>query len=294
MSEVKIFIETKHRLGEAIIWHEVHQCLYWIDLLDPALFRHDLKTAKTQSRPLPLEAPIGAIAATDDPDLLLITHRSGLSLLRISDHSLEPYCDPEKNRDAIIWNDAKCDRWGRVWAGSSHVFEKEARGALWCVKDRERFCLGDAGFAISNGPAISPDGGTLYFNDSLGRTTFAYDIAEGDLHPRNRRALIQFTPEEGLPDGIITDAEGCLWIAHWGGARVSHYTADGKLISAYPVPAQNVTTMCFAGPDFTTLYITTARDGLHAAALSEMPLSGSLFRLATNVKGMPEPLFRLS
>jgi len=292
MSHVELFIETRHRLGEAIIWHEAHQCLYWIDLLDPALFQHDLNTAATQSWPLPLQGPIGAIVATETPDLLLITHRQGLSLLHLSNLSMEPYCDPEAGRDAIIWNDAKCDRWGRVWAGSSHAFEKEARGALWCVKGRKDFALGDAGFAISNGPAISPDGRVLYFNDSLGRTTYAYDITKNDLHPHNRRALIHFAPEEGLPDGIITDAEGCLWIAHWGGARVSRYSAEGKLIAAYPVAAHNVTTMCFAGPDLTTLYITTARDGLDAAALQELPLSGSLFRLETNVKGLPEPLFR--
>ena len=294
MGEVELFIKASHRLGEAIIWHEAHRCLYWIDLLDPVLFRHDPVSAKTQSWPLPLDAPIGAIVATENPDHLLITHRQGLSLLRISDLSFEVYCDPEGGRDAIIWNDAKCDRWGRVWAGSSHAFEKEARGALWCVKDRQRFSLGDAGFAISNGPAVSPDGGTLYFNDSLGRTTFAYDITEGDLHPRNRRPLIQFTPEDGLPDGIITDAEGCLWIAHWGGARITHYSPDGRLIAAYPVPAHNVTTMCFAGPDFSTLYITTARDGLDAAALAEMPLSGSLFKMQTATHGLPEPLFQLN
>jgi sugar lactone lactonase YvrE len=242
---------------------------------------------------LALKPPIGAIAATDDPDLLLITHRNGLSLLSASSLALEPYCDPEAGRDALIWNDAKCDRWGRVWAGTSHVFEKETRGALWCIKDRNNFALADVGFAISNGPAVSPDGRTLYFNDSAGRTTFAYDISETDLHPRNRRALIHFSPEEGLPDGIVTDAEGCLWIAHWGGARVSRYTAHGKLMAAYPVPAQNVTTMCFAGPDFTTLYITSARDGCDAKALAEMPLSGSLFRLEAGVKGLAEPLFRL-
>ena len=293
MSQVELFLQAKHRLGEAIIWHEAHQCLYWIDLLEPALFRHDLNTATTLSWPLALEGPIGAIAATDNPDLLLITHRQGLSLLRISNLSLEPYCNPEAGRDAIIWNDAKCDRWGRVWAGTSHFLEKEARGALWCIWDRCHFALGDAGFAISNGPAVSPDGGTLYFNDSVGRITFAYDITENDLHPRNRRALIQFSPEEGLPDGIVTDAEGCLWIAHWGGARVSRYTASGKLQTAYPVPAHNVTTMCFAGPDFTTLYITTARDGLDPNSLAELPLTGSLFRLETGVRGLPEPLFRL-
>lgn len=96
-----------------------------------------------------------------------------------------------------------------------------------------------------------------------------------------------------MPDGIVTDAEGCLWIAHWGGARVSRHTPDGRLLATFPVPALNVTTMCFAGPQFTTLYITTARDGMDEASLNAMPLSGSLFRLQTDATGMAEPLFRL-
>lgn len=286
MSKVELFIESKQRLGEAIIWHEAGQCLYWIDLLEPTLYRH---ATATQSWPLPLGAPIGAILATDDPDRLLITHREGLSLLRLSDLSLAPYCNPEAGRDAVIWNDAKCDRWGRVWAGTSHALEKEPRGVLWCIENREHFALGDAGFVVSNGPAFSPDGATLYFNDSAGRATYAYDISKDDLHPRNRRILITFTPEEGMPDGVITDAEGCLWIAHWGGACVSRYSPQGRLVDRHPVPALNVTTMCFAGK---TLYITTARDGLDEAALAASPLSGSLFRLETGVPGLPEPLFK--
>ena len=293
MSKVELFIEAKHRLGEAIIWHEAQRCLLWIDLLDPALFRHDFMTGKTTSWPLPLAPPIGAIAATENPDLLAITHRQGLSLLRISNLSLEPYCDPEMGRDAIIYNDAKCDRWGRLWVGSSHAQEKEPRGALWCVAGRNRFRMGDAGFAIANGPAVSPDGRKLYFNDSLGRQTLVYDIDANDMLPRNRRVLIQYEIEAGLPDGVIVDSEGCLWIAHWGGARVSRYSANGKLVVSYPIPALNVTTMCFAGPDFTTLYITTARDGMDDQALAAMPLSGSLFRLETKVRGLAEPLMKL-
>lgn len=291
MSKTELFIEAQHRLGESIIWHQTNHCLYWVDLLDAVLYRHDPLTGKTDARPLPLAAPIGAIAATSDPNRLMITHLRGLSLLSLTDLSLEAYCDPEAGRDAVMSNDAKCDRWGRLWLATSHIRENEARGCLWCVKDRKTFALGDAGFAIANGPAVSPDGRTLYFNDSVGRVTYAYDIEEGDLHPRNRRALIHFTAEEGLPDGIITDAEGCLWIAHWGGRAVSRYSPDGLLLSRHPVPAHNVTTMCFAGPSLSTLFITTARDGLDASQLAELPLTGSLFRLETECRGLAEPLF---
>ncbi len=293
MTGVRLFLEAKHRLGEAILWHAAGKCLYWIDLLDPALFRHDPATGGTQSFPLPLAPPLGAIVATEDADLLLVTHRQGLSLLRLSNLEITPYADPEAGRDAIVYNDAKCDRWGRLWVGSSHALEKEPRGALWCLTGGRRHALGDAGFAVANGPAFSPDGRRMYFNDSLGRQTLVYDISEADLLPRNRRVFASFAADEGLPDGVIVDSEGCLWIAHWGGARITRWSPEGERLAVHPVPALNVTTMGFAGPDYRTLYITTARDGMDAAALAAMPLSGSLFILETDVKGLSEPLMRL-
>jgi sugar lactone lactonase YvrE len=293
MSDVSLFIEAKHRLGESIIWHESQGCLFWIDLLDPALFRHDLQSGETQSWPVPLVAPLGAIAATTDPDKLVLSYRDGIMLLSLSSMALEDWCNPEQGRDGVMYNDAKVDRMGRLWAGSSHVAEQEPRGALWCIETPQHFSLGDAGFAIANGPAISPDGRTLYLNDSARYMTYAYDVEAGHLQPQNRRALITFPVEDGMPDGIITDTEGCLWIAHWGGGAISRHSPDGRQLARWIVPAPNVTTMCFAGPDYSTLYITTARDGMDDAALRAFPLSGSMFRLETNVKGMAEPLLQL-
>lgn len=290
--DAKLFIRAEQRLGEAIIWHAAQQCLFWIDLLAPALFRHCPKTGGTEHWPLDLAPPIGAIAATEDPDLLALTHRHGIALLRISDRTMRPWCDPERGRDGVIYNDAKVDRAGRLWAGTSDALERDPRGALWHVHPGGDHVLADAGFVVANGPAFSPDGNSLYFNDSVGRTTFAYDI-EGD-HRRlvNRRRLIVFGEEDGLPDGIITDAEGCLWIAHWGAARVSRWSPAGERLGTWAVPAVNVTTMCF-GPG-STLYITTARDGVDDATLAQWPLTGSLFTLETQTRGIPEPLLRLA
>lgn len=293
MSAVELFIEAKHRLGEAIIWHMANRRLYWIDLWEPALHEHDPATGTTTVRAIAAKAPIGAIAATSDPARLALIHMDGISLLRIADLGIEPFCNPEKGRDALIWNDAKCDRWGRLWAGTSHEAETDPRGALWCIDGQGRAALGDVGFAVSNGPAVSPDGATLYFNDSAGRTVYAYDITSDDMHPRRRRPLIRFTADEGMPDGIITDAEGCLWIAHWGGSRISRFTPDGAKLASWAIPAKNVTTMCFGGPNLDTLCVTTARDGLTAQELAETPLSGSLFVLKPGARGLPEPLFAL-
>ncbi|MBI2719493.1 MAG: SMP-30/gluconolactonase/LRE family protein [Rhizobiales bacterium] len=286
-------VKGELRLGESPIWHVARQCLYWIDLYDPALFRLAPGMAAPERRALALVAPIGSAVATDDSGCLILSHRDGLSLLDLETLALTPYAHPEAGRDGVIYNDLKCDRWGRLWVATSHAVERDPRGALWCVKDRSTMALGDVGFPIGNGPAFSPDGRLLYLNDSFNRQTFVYDIAASDLHPRNRRVFATYTEEEGLPDGLTIDAEGCIWTAQWTAARVIRLSPAGEKLLTVHVPSFHVTSVCFAGADLRDLYITTARDGLTPEQLDRFPLSGSLFRLRSDVPGLAEPLFRL-
>ncbi len=286
----ELWIKANHRLGESIIWHEASQAVMWVDLLDPAFFMHDPKTGMTKNSPLPLQAPIGSIAATTNPKQLIIAHRNGLSLLHLDTLALEPFCDPEAGRADIIYNDIKTDRFGRLWVGTSHAKEQDPRGALWCVKDRKTFALADAGVAISNGPAFSPDGTTMYFNDSAGRKTFAYDIDAGHMQAANRRVLRSYTESEGMPDGVVVDAAGNLWCAMWAGAAILHVSPKGSLIGKIDIAAWNVTTLCFAGHE---IFITTATDTTPPDMRAKFPDTGSLFRLATDATGLPEPLFAI-
>lgn len=289
----QLWIQSQHRLGESIIWHVARQCYVWVDLLDPALFFHDPATGKTEKREITLLPPIGSIAATTDPNLLMLAHRGGLSVLDMRDMTLTPYCDPEGGRDAIIYNDIKVDRWGRLWVGTSHEKELEARGALWCVESQTKWGLADAGFAISNGPAFSLDGRTLYFNDSLGRTTYAYDVAPDHLTARNRRVFVKHEEKDGLPDGVVVDAAGNIWTAQWAGSAVLRFDREGKLKERIAVPSVHVTTLCFGGASLNTMKITTATDGASPEKLRDLPLSGSLFEMRGDHAGIEEPLFRL-
>ena len=75
---------------------------------------------------------------------------------------------------------------------------------------------------------MSPDGRYLYHNDSGRGLVYRFELA-GDGTLRDRRVFLRFRPEEGAPDGMTVDSEGALWIAIWGGARVSRYTTDGHL-----------------------------------------------------------------
>ena len=291
MAALRNVYAASNKLGEAAIWHAASKRLLWIDLYDPKLFIHDPATGETLIRAVKLKAPLGAIVATTNPKLLVVSHAEGLSSLNIKTGATKLFARPEQDRGDIIYNDCKVDRFGRLWAGSSHAKEIDARGALWCVLPSGKCFLGDVGFAVSNGPAFSLDGKVMYFNDSVGKKTFAYDISAKDPFPRNRRVLISYTHEEGMPDGLTVDTDGNLWVAHWGGARITQFSKTGIRLRHIEIPAPHVTTVGFGGEGYSTLYITTAREGLSPDALELWPQSGDLFGLKPGISGVPEPLF---
>jgi xylono-1,5-lactonase len=289
----ELYIKSQHRLGESIIWHVARQCYFWVDLLDVELFCHDPIAGQTATSKIALPPPIGSIAATTDPNLLVLAHRGGLSLLDLRSMELTFYCDPEGERDAIIYNDIKVDRWGRLWVGTSHEREQEERGALWCVASPTRWALADAGFAISNGPAFSLDGHTMYFNDSARRKTFAFDISQDCLTARNRRTLIQHSDADGMPDGVVVDASDNIWTAQWAGSALLKFDREGQRLECIDVPSVHVTTLCFGGADLRQPLITTATDAATPVQLNDLPLSGSLFTFENSLEGVCEPLFLL-
>jgi xylono-1,5-lactonase len=107
----------------------------------------------------------------------------------------------------------------------------------------------------------------------------------------NKRVWCRFQTGEGFPDGMTTDAEGHVWVAHWGGARVTQRDASGAVVRTVDVDAPHVTNVAFGGPRFSDLFITTARDGLDAAALAASPLSGALFVLRDAGRGVAAASF---
>lgn len=292
MSALQNIYQASNALGEAAIWHVATKRLLWIDLLKPRLFTLDPATGTTTVLDVKLAGPLGAIVPTSNPRLVMVSYLKGLSTLDIETGATTLFADPERGRDATIYNDCKTDRFGRLWVGTSHYKEQEARGALWCVLPNGEAYLGDTGFAVSNGPAFSLDGKTMYFNDSAGRKTFAYDISADDPHPRNRRVFLSYAEEEGMPDGVVVDSEDCLWVAHWGGSRVTRISPKGERLQVINVPAPHVTTVGFGGSDLRSLYITSARDGLSEEKLKAWPQSGDLFLWKSAVAGVPEPLFK--
>ena len=145
-----------------------------------------------------------------------------------------------------------------------------------------------SGVTISNGLAWSVDHKTFYYIDTPTREVkaFDYDLATGQI--ANPRVAIYVPESLGWPDGMTSDTDGNLWIAMWGGAQVTKWNPNtGKLLEQIPVPALHTSACVFGGKDMNELYVTSARKGMSEADLKKYPLSGGLFKVITNVEGMP-------
>lgn len=183
-------------------------------------------------------------------------------------------------------NDGAVDAKGRLWFGSMDDGEHSASGRLYCL-DRGELTIRDSDYVITNGPAFSPDGRTLYHTDTLKKLIYAFNLtAEGGL--ANRRVFVRIEDGAGYPDGPVVDAQGCLWTGLFGGFAVRRYSPAGVLLESIGFPTANVTKIAFGGADLCTVYATTARKGLDGAALADQPLAGGLFAFRTDIPGQPQ------
>jgi sugar lactone lactonase YvrE len=189
----------------------------------------------------------------------------------------------EPDRPSNRLNDGAVDARGRLWFGSMDDLEQGPSGALYRL-DRSGLALMDPGYVITNGPAISPDGGTLYHTDTLQKRIYAFDLrADGSL--TGKRVFVTIEEGAGYPDGPVVDSQGCLWTGLFGGWSARRYSPQGELLERVSFPVANVTKLAFAGAGLTTVYATTARKGLDAAARAAQPSAGGLFCFQADVPG---------
>ncbi len=164
-------------------------------------------------------------------------------------------------------------------------------GGLYRVEPSQRITQMDREIILSNGLCWSPNDRTMYFTDFGRRVTYAYDFDPDMGGVSNRRPFIEIPPDAGFPDGMTIDAEGCLWVAHWDGWRVTRYGPDGKPRQTIRMPVKRPTSCAFGGPDLSVLYVTSARMGLTEPELAAAALSGSLFAIRTDTVSLGEPKF---
>lgn len=283
MTEVKCVWPAGAVVGEGPIWDAEEGAVYWVDIKAPAVHRYAPASGGTRSWPMPER--IGCIAMRRGGGFIA-GFKSGFAFLDLPDGRIGKIGDPEPDRPNNRINDGKCDAAGRFWAGTMDDEEREPTGWLYRLDPDLTWRRTDGAYTVTNGPAFSPDGRTVYLADSVGRTVYAFDLAaDGTL--ANKRPFVRFEKADGFPDGMTTDAEGFLWIAHWGGWRVTRFAPDGSVDRAVDLPVAQVTSCVFGGPDFETLYVTSAAIGLDDRARAKQPLAGGLFEAPLGVRGLP-------
>ena len=275
-------------LGEGPLWSMKEQALYWVDILNHRLYRY---TADEQ-RSWQFDQEISAVSERANAEGLIITQRHGFASFNPENAELTPLVQVEPDIPGNRFNDGTCDREGRFWAGTMDFDGKEPTGSLYRLSPDLAFSRIDTGYIVSNGPAWSTDYRTMYHNDSVNGRVFAFDFDPESGMVDNKRLFLQFTEKEGSPDGMCTDAEGGLWIAHWGASRVTRHDAQGNVLRTINLPCSQVSSCTFGGPGLTTLYITTAATGLSEQQLEREPQAGGLFALEMEIAGVPANLFR--
>ncbi len=288
---VRCVIDAHALLGEAPYWNDRHQSLVWVDMLGPALHRlvpgHGRRKSAHQVWPLPR---LTSVAVPRRAGGYVLAQPSGLRLFNPDSGVDAPFMHPEGRHAGNRYNDGKCDLRGRLWIGTMDPGGQPGRGSLLRIDPDGACARIDTGFTVANGIAFAPDGATLYFVESAGRTVFAYDL-DAKRGTVSRRRVFATWPEGVKPDGLAVDADGSVWVAIWDGWRVEQWSADGKLQRTIRLPVPRPTSVAFGGRDLATLFITTARVRLPTEALAQAPLSGALFEYMPAVRGTPVGLF---
>lgn len=288
MNELTCIWQTRAQLGEGPLWVAAENAVYWVDIIGKQV--HRLKLDGGERRTWTFKQSVTSLAVRQSGGFVA-TVRHGFAAIDFAAEAVEPIALPEAHLTGNRFNDGKVDGNGRFWAGSMDDAGQQPTGSLYRLDPDQSLHTMDSPYIISNGPAFSADGQTMYHTDSIKRTIFAFTLrTDGSIG--EKRPFIQLTnPTEGAPDGMTIDSENCLWLAHYGGARLTRYSPAGQVLQVVPLPVPNVTSCTFGGANLDTLFITTACQQMSPAELEQYPLAGSLFAYRPGVTGLPTPQF---
>lgn len=292
-NEAQCVWDANRSLGEGPVFDEQERAVYWVDIEQPAILRYAIDSGDRHEFPMPEK--IGCIAQRERGGFVAGL-RSGFAFVDLDVNNpgcprLQPICNPEPNRPGNRFNDGKCDGRGRFWAGTMDAAIERPTGALYRLDPDQSVQRMDEGYVVTNGPAWSPDGKTLYHNDTNARIVYAFDCEPDTGSIAGKRVFLRLAEKDGFPDGMTVDREGCVWLAHWGGFRVTRFTPEGQIDRTIKLPAAQVTSCAFGGSDLRTLYVTTALTGLTPTDLADQPLAGGLFAIDVDIAGMPANRF---
>jgi sugar lactone lactonase YvrE len=270
---MQVFDDRACALGEGPLWHPLRRELFWFDILGKRLL--------SKSQDWSFDEHVSAAGWVDE-DTLLVASETGLWRFSISSGARECVIAMEADNPVTRSNDGRADPFGGFWIGTMGKAMEKGAGAIYRYYRGELRRIVD-GITVSNSICFAPDGQLAYFADTATRTVQCVRLSASDGWPIGEpKTFLDLRADNLRPDGSVVDADGNLWNAQWGAARVAVYSPEGALRKVIAVPASQSTCPAFGGADLDTLYVTSAADGVDESD------AGKTFMQKTDAKGQAE------
>lgn len=279
----EVFDSTACQLGEGPLWHPERGQLFWFDIVGCRLHTRDGSGPRTWSFGENVSA-----AGWVSRDELLIASETQLFLFEVETGRSHHVAPLEADIPATRSNDGRADPWGGFWIGTMGKKAEPGLGSIY------RYYRGEVrrlypDISITNAICFAPDRSVAYWTDTnvgiIMRQRLDADTGWPEGAPE---AWLTLDPKSSRPDGAVVDAAGNLWNAQWGGHRVACYAPDGTLLRAVEFPAAHTSCPAFGGDDMSTLFCTSARQGLPDEALAAEPRNGMTFMARGIARGQAE------
>ncbi len=272
--------DTRCELGEGAFWHPERAEFFWFDIVGRQL--HSL--ARTWDFPEMISA-MGWVDASS----VLIASETRLMLFDLDTGEDRTLSALEADNAATRSNDGRADPQGGFWIGTMGKAADKGAGSIW------RYWRGElrrlySGLSIPNAISFPPDGQSACFTDTVTRKIMRVALDTEGWPTGAPQCWLDLNADGLNPDGAVFDAQGNFWVAQWGEARVACHAPDGQFLEAVNFPAPHTSCPAFGGPDFGTLYCTTAREGRQ----NPTPLDGATFHTAVSTRGRAEYRVKLA
>ena len=283
-----IFDDRPCILGEGALWHPERGELFWFDIKGRRLLSRHPVTGAT--RDIGLDETFSA-AGWIDAERMVLASETGLWVWTI-DGDMTRLVDLEADRPETRTNDGRIDPWGGFWIGTMAKDHSRGAGAVY------RYFRGEMrqllpGITVPNSISFLPDRSAAYVSDTGQRKTWRVAL-DGQGWPLGEPTLfLDGKALSLLADGAVVLADGTLAVTNWGAGEVLLVGTDGQVTGRIGLEAPFGNCPAPGGPDFTTLYVTTATDGHGFETELDGTHSGKTLAVEGASPGLPEYRFRL-
>lgn len=291
LSKPRCIWNLKAELGEGVLWSPSERAVWFVDIFKNLIHRWCEKTGHKTSWETPKQPCF--LASVSDQGLL-VGLADGLYLFNPAVNTTFKALERiETNKGITRLNDGTVGPDRCLWFGSMDTEQSKPHGRWYRWDPCSGLTRLSGEFKVTNGPAFSPDGGTMYFCDSAERKILTRSVSTNGQVGRPE-IFAEIESNAGYPDGLTVDDEGGLWVALFAGGAVRRYAPNGMHLMSINLPCPNITSPTFGGENNNVMYITTATTAMSTIEREKFPLAGGLFAIDLSISGARQYTLRLS